>query len=283
MFSTFALQRPSTLPSPKQTSSPLSSSTFRNCSRLSNFGFIERHFRPRTGFIRQLDFSQSRHMGFATIWRKRRRLRRPIALQQAFLAKRMSNRLDLWRLLGDLGSNTLRRFDAIRYIRSRDFPHAALYILHRIATHLPEPHHQACVSAIRSSLRFRGLIPPSPSRPMLAPFFAHCSFRTLLLTQLRGFVRPTTRSALPFHVAQPRIVFKAHRKLSQLWSPLSAIAKIMRAPDSCSIAPPCTARCWTPHSRILPSLLPCESPPLRSINGNEKASSADSAVAIHEP
>ena len=28
-----------------------------------NFGFIERHFRPRTGFIRQLDFSQSRHMG----------------------------------------------------------------------------------------------------------------------------------------------------------------------------------------------------------------------------
>ena len=77
-------------------------------------------------------------MGFATIWRKRRRLRLPIALQQAFLAKRMSNRLDLWRLLGDLGSNTLRRFDAIRYIRSRDFPHAALYILHRIATHLPE-------------------------------------------------------------------------------------------------------------------------------------------------
>ena len=55
----------------------------------------------------------------------------------------------------------------------------------------------------------------------------------------------------------------------------------MRTPDSCSIAPLCTARCWTPHSRILPSLLPCESPPLRSINGNEKASSADSAVAIH--
>ena len=102
-----------------------------------NFGFIERHFRPRTGFIRQLDFSQSRHMGFATIWRKRRRLRLPIALQQAFLAKRMNNRLDLWRFLGDLGSNTLRRFDAIRYIRSRDFPPAALYVLHRIATHLP--------------------------------------------------------------------------------------------------------------------------------------------------
>ena len=189
-----------------------------------NFGFIERHFRPRTGFIRQLDFSQSRHMGFATIWRKRRRLRLPNALQQAFLAKRMSNRLDLWRLVGDLGSNTLRRFDAIRYIRSRDFPHAApLYILHRIATHLPEPHHQACISAIRSSLRFRGLIPPGPSRPMLAPFFAHSSFRTLLLTQLRGFVRSTTRSALPFHVAQPRIVFKAHRKLSSaLFSHLQA-------------------------------------------------------------
>ena len=120
-------------------------------------------------------------MGFATIWRKRRRLRLPIALQQAFLAKRMSNRLDLWRLLGDLGSNTLRRFDAIRYIRSRDYPHAALHILHRIATHFPEPH--------------RGLIPPGPSRPMLAPFFAHSSFRTLLLTQLRRFVRSTTRSA----------------------------------------------------------------------------------------
>ena len=188
-----------------------------------NFGFIERHFRPRTGFIRQLDFSQSRHMGFATISRKRRRLRLPIALQQAFLAKRMSNRLDLWRLLGDLGSNTLRRFDAIRYIRSRDFPHAALYILHRIATHLPEPRHQACISAIRSSLRFRGLIPPGPSRAMLAPFFANFFFGTLLLTQLRGFVRSTTRSALPFHVAQPRIVFKAHRKLSSdLFSHLQA-------------------------------------------------------------
>ena len=35
MFSTFTLQCPSTLPSPQQTSSPLSSSTFRNCSRLS--------------------------------------------------------------------------------------------------------------------------------------------------------------------------------------------------------------------------------------------------------
>ena len=60
MFSTFSLQCPSTLPSQQQTSLLLSSS------------FIERHFRPRTGFIRQLDFSQSRHMGFATIWRKRR-------------------------------------------------------------------------------------------------------------------------------------------------------------------------------------------------------------------
>ena len=188
-----------------------------------NFGFIERHFRPRTGFIRQLDFSQSRHMGFATIWRKRRRLRLPIALQQAFLAKRMNNRLDLWRFLGDLGSNTLRRFDAIRYIRSRDFPPAALYVLHRIATHLPEPHHQACLSAIRSSLRFRGLIPPGPSRPMLAPFLAHPSFRSLLLTQLRGFIRSTTHSALPFHMAQPRIVFKAHRRLSSaLFSHLQA-------------------------------------------------------------
>ena len=188
-----------------------------------NFGFIERHFRPRTGFIRQLDFSQSRHMGLATIWRKRRRLRLPIALQQAFLAKRMNNRLDLWRFLGDLGSNTLRRFDAIRYIRSRDFPPAALYVLHRIATHLPEPHHQACLSAIRSSLRFRGLIPPGPSRPMLAPFLAHPSFRSLLLTQLRGFIRSTTRSALPFHMAQPRIVFKAHRRLSSaLFSHLQA-------------------------------------------------------------
>ena len=188
-----------------------------------NFGFIERHFRPRTGFIRQLDFSQSRHMGFATIWRKRRRLRLPIALQQAFLARRMNNRLDLWRFLGDLGSNTLRRFDAIRYIRSRDFPPAALYVLHRIATHLPEPHHQACLSAIRSSLRFRGLIPPGPSRPMLAPFLAHPSFRSLLLTQLRGFIRSATRSALPFHMAQPRIVFKAHRRLSSaLFSHLQA-------------------------------------------------------------
>ena len=56
----------------------------------------------------------------------------------------------------------------------------------------------------------------------------------------------------------------------------------MRTPDSCSIAPLCTARCWTPHSRILPSLLPCESPPLRSINGNEKASSADSAVELQD-
>ena len=162
-------------------------------------------------------------MGFATIWRKRRRLRLPIALQQAFLAKRMNNRLDLWRFLGDLGSNTLRRFDAIRYIRSRDFPPAALYVLHRIATHLPEPHHQACLSAIRSSLRFRGLIPPGPSRPMLAPFLAHPSFRSLLLTQLRGFIRSTTRSALPFHMAQPRIVFKAHRRLSSaLFSHLQA-------------------------------------------------------------
>ena len=58
---------------------------------------------------------------------------------------------------------------------------------------------------------------------MLAPFFAHSSFRTLLLIQLRGFVRSTTRSALPFHVAQPRIVFKAHRKLSSaLFSHLQA-------------------------------------------------------------
>ena len=223
MFSTFTLRCPSTLPSQQQTSSLLSSSTFRNCNRLSILASSRDIFGHARASYDNWTSSQSRHMGFATMWRKRRRLRLPIALQQAFLAKRMSNRLDLWRLLGDLGSNTLRRFDAIRYIRSRDFPHAALYILHRIAAHLPEPHHQACISAIRSSLRFRGLIPPGPSRPMLAPFFAHPSFRTLLLTQLRGFVRSTTRSAIPFHVAQPRIIFKAHRKLSSaLFSHLQA-------------------------------------------------------------
>ena len=201
MFSTFTLHCPSTLPSQQQTSSLLSSSTFRNCNRLS----ILASSRDIFGHAR----------ASYDIW---------IFLNPgAWAVPPFAESAADWRLLGDLGSNTLRRFDAIRYIRSRDFPHAALYILHRIATHLPEPHYQACISAIRSGLRFRGLILPGPSRPMLAPFFAHSSFRTLLLTQLRGFVRSTTRCALPFHVAEPRVVFKARRKLSSaLFSHLQA-------------------------------------------------------------
>ena len=84
----------------------LSSSTFRNFNHLSILASLSA-FSATHELHTTMSFSQSRHMGFATVWRKRRRLRLLVALRQAFLAKRMNNRLDLWRLLDDLGSNTL--------------------------------------------------------------------------------------------------------------------------------------------------------------------------------
>ena len=136
-----------------------------------NYPFICKWFMPSKGILRRVPIQRidghHKAKGFQTIVRKVRRGRLPARCKIMDLTS-IHQKIQLWTLVCDLGSNTLRRFDAEKRIRSRDFAIAQCYVLHRLARLLPPNMAPSASRAIRDAVQYRGGILPQLARPLRA-------------------------------------------------------------------------------------------------------------------
>ena len=105
-----------------------------------NYPFISQFFIPRKGIISKIPYSNIRQFGIASLWRRRRYKTTGKALRNILNSPLFQNRVRMWALLQDLGSNTRRRFEQTQYIRSSAFSLEGCYALRRLGVHLPETH-----------------------------------------------------------------------------------------------------------------------------------------------
>lgn len=69
---------------------------------------------PRKGIISKVPYSNTRQFGISTLWRKKRQQSTDKALRSILNAPLFQNRVRMWTLLQDLGSNTRRRYEQTR-------------------------------------------------------------------------------------------------------------------------------------------------------------------------
>ena len=110
---------------------------------------------PRKGIISKVPYSNTRQFGIATLWRKKRQGSTGKALGNILNAPLFQNRVRMWTLLQDLGSNTRRRYEQTQYIRSSAVSLEGCYALRRLGVHLPETHQKLVLQAIDGAIHFR--------------------------------------------------------------------------------------------------------------------------------
>ena len=135
-----------------------------------NFPFISQFFTPRKGIVSRQPFSNSRQFGIQSLWRKKRWRHTGKEVKKILNSRLFQNRVWIWTLLQDLGSNTRKRYERTQFIRSLEFSLEGCYSLRRLATHLPETHQKLALQAIDGAIKFREGKPIGRVRPFRAPW-----------------------------------------------------------------------------------------------------------------
>ena len=91
-------------------------------------------FNCRKGIIKRIPFSTSRQFCTFSLWRKLSWASTPSRIRQALHGRTFHNRVDLWDIIQDLSSNSLRRFHVEKRIRSNAIGLQGCYFLRRRLT-----------------------------------------------------------------------------------------------------------------------------------------------------
>ena len=178
-----------------------------------NFPFISQMFVPRKGIIHRQPFSNSRQFGIRTLWRKKRWKHTGKNIRALLDSPLFVNRVRLWSLLQDLGSNTRKRYEQTQFIRSLHFSLHGCYGLRRLAQHLPETHLRLALQAIDGAIAFRRGKSIGRVRPFKSPWMlTHrltSHVRQILLTWFHGI----KHTAVTFHEPSFKVVFSKHPSL----------------------------------------------------------------------
>ena len=156
--------------------------------------FIYQFFNCRKGLIVQRPFSSTRQFGTFSLWRKLRWASTPQRVRATFYSKRFHDRSALWEVIQHLGSNSLKRFQMEKRIRSHEFGLHGCYFVRKLASNLSEPQRSYALNAIDRAIKFwKGKRVPR-CLPLRAPWLlsptwssdlrkiapsAHCSDATL--------------------------------------------------------------------------------------------------------
>ena len=99
-----------------------------------NTPFIYQFFKCRKGLIVQRPFSSTRQLGTFSLWRKLRWASTPQRIRKTFYSKRFHDRSALWEVIQHLGSNSLKRFQMEKRIRSHEFGLHGCYFVRKLAS-----------------------------------------------------------------------------------------------------------------------------------------------------
>ena len=155
-----------------------------------NTPFIYQFFNCRKGLISRTKFSNSRQFGFYSLWRKLRWKSTPTQVRRALHSPLFGRRVQLWQIIQDLGSNSVKRFHMEKRLRSNEIGPNGCYFIRRLANNLGEPQRSYAINAIDRALTFwkaKRVRKPVPLRApwLLAPNWTR-QLRQLLTTHVHG-------------------------------------------------------------------------------------------------
>ena len=155
-----------------------------------NTPFIYQFFNCRKGLISRTKFSNSRQFGAFSLWRKLRWQATPQHVRRALHSPLFHRRVQLWEIIQDLGSNSIRRFHMEKRLRSNETGAQGCYFIRRLANNLGEPQRSYAINAIDRALTFwkaKRVRKPVPLRApwLLAPNWTR-DLRKLLTTHVHG-------------------------------------------------------------------------------------------------
>ena len=107
--------------------------------RLNTTFIYQQFFNCRKGLIVQRPCSSSRQFGTFSLWRKLRWASTPKRVRETFFGKKFHDRTHLWEVIQHLSSNSLRRFQMEKRIRSTEFGRHECYFIRKLASNLSEP------------------------------------------------------------------------------------------------------------------------------------------------
>ena len=155
-----------------------------------NTPFIYQFFNCRKGLISRTKFSSSRQFGFYSLWRKLRWKSTPTQVRRALCSPLFGRRVQLWQIIQDLGSNSVKRFHMEKRLRSNEIGPNGCYFIRRLANNLGEPQRSYAINAIDRALTFwkaKRVRKPVPLRApwLLAPHWTR-QLRQLLTNHVHG-------------------------------------------------------------------------------------------------
>ena len=119
-----------------------------------NTPFIYQFFNCRKGLIVQRPFSSTRQFGTSCLWRKLRWASTPQRVRATFYSKKFHDRTQLWEVIQHLSSNSVKRFQMEKQIRSHEFGLHGCYFVRRLAANLGEPQRSYALNAIDRAICF---------------------------------------------------------------------------------------------------------------------------------
>ena len=185
-----------------------------------------------------------------TLWRKLRHRHQATLARFMLKSPLFQHRVQMWSFLQDLGSNTRRRFERCKQLRSLDFPLAQVYALRRLAIHLEVPQHTLALQALQETIAFkRGKSTPRIV-PLRAPWLLAPNLSQHLSKMLQRWYFSLRGTHVPFHQPTFKVLFAKHPAVHEIlcnfkaavqdWSdsvPAKCTCALLRQFPSCSLVP----------------------------------------------
>ena len=237
-----------------------------------NTPFIYQFFNCRKGLIVQRPFSSTRQFGTFSLWRKLRWATTPQRVRATFYSKRFHDRTQLWEVIQHLGSNSLKRFQMEKRIRSHEFGLHGCYFVCKLAANLGEPQRSYALNAIDRAIKFwKGKRVPRPL-PLRAPWLLSPTWTRDLRKLMMGHINQIRPHIVTFQSPSTAVVFTKnpsvmdrlcnHKDFATRWAgeePLCTCATLRPYLPS----PPSTSN--THHTHLDGDSLNLDDPPLSSI------------------
>ena len=172
-----------------------------------NTPFIYQFFNCRKGLIVQRPFSSTRQFGTFSLWRKLRWASTPQRVRATFYSKRFHDRTALWEVIQHLGSNSLKRFQMEKRIRSHEFGLHGCYFIRKLASNLSEPQRSYALNAIDRAIQFwKGKRVPR-CLPLRAPWILSPTWSSDLRKLLRQHIAQMRPHTVTFQTPSSAVVF----------------------------------------------------------------------------
>ena len=156
-----------------------------------NTPFIYQFFNCRKGLISRTKFSSSRQFGFYSLWRKLRWKSTPTQVRRALCSPLFGRRVQLWQIIQDLGSNSVKRFHMEKRLRSNEIGPNGCYFIRRLANNLGEPQRSYAINAIDRALTFWKAKRVRKPVPLRAPWLLATNWTRQLRQLLTDHVHDT--------------------------------------------------------------------------------------------